>query len=238
MRMAVAAAVIGIAVLGWWLYPTGKVIPATETVEVKPQVKHALPKTIDTVIVPAPQNVQQNTAAINGNKAQDKSVKQPAIVPAQQNPQQNTAAIKKAQDKTIQPLKVNDQVQQAPVAQPGNDKIAYTPQPQLQTRVDTSVTHLPVALNQDKNTIAANDNIQPAINNPATGNQEIKQDPQNIRAVYASNTVNVPYKVIDTDDEDRSMYIGSLELNKDKVKGFFKRAGRIFGGGKGKKEMN
>jgi len=45
----------------------------------------------------------------------------------------------------------------------------------------------------------------------------------------APATQAIAYKEIDTNDDDRSMYVGSLELNKDKVKGFLKRAGRLFG---------
>lgn len=35
------------------------------------------------------------------------------------------------------------------------------------------------------------------------------------------------YKELDT-DEDKSLYIGALELNKDKVRGFFRKAGNVF----------
>lgn len=249
VRMAVAAAVIGIAVLGWWLYPTGKGIttPDNSKFAVNPaQVKPTTaPKTVNPQpVLPAPQNAQQNTAQVNNKKVQDKSIKQPVVIPAPQNGQQNTAAVnnKKAQDKAIHPLKANDQVQQAPVIQPNNDNLAYNPQKQVQV-VDTpvSITPSPVAVNQDKNTIAANIGTQPTVTTtpaPVKDEGEIKQDGSgNMRNLVAANNVTVPYKVIDTNDDDRSMYVGSLELNKDKVKGFFKKAGRLFGS-KTKKDVN
>jgi hypothetical protein len=242
VRMAVAAAVIGIAVLGWWLYPTGKVTPDSNQVVVNPPaVKQVTPpKTIDTTVIPAPQNAQQNVAAADDKKAQDKTKQQPTVVPVTQNSPANTAVIntKKLQDKTIQPLqKVNNQVQQAPVVQPGNDNIAYNPAPKV---IDTtvSINQLPVAVANTNPALVANveDNPKAADITPVIiTSDQLKQNPDHREDVVA---VNVPYKVIDTDDEDRSMYIGSLELNKDKVKGFLKRAGRLFGGGKGKKELN
>lgn len=36
------------------------------------------------------------------------------------------------------------------------------------------------------------------------------------------------YKELDTDDEKKSLYLGSLEINKDKLRGFFRKAGSIF----------
>jgi hypothetical protein len=39
----------------------------------------------------------------------------------------------------------------------------------------------------------------------------------------------VAYKEINTNDEDRSLRVGMLDLNKDKVKTLFKKAGRFFG---------
>jgi len=42
------------------------------------------------------------------------------------------------------------------------------------------------------------------------------------------NVYPVAYKEINTNDEDRSVYVGMLDLNKDKVKGLLKKAGRLF----------
>ncbi len=36
------------------------------------------------------------------------------------------------------------------------------------------------------------------------------------------------YKELDTDESSNSLYVGSLEINKDKLRGFFRKAGTIF----------
>jgi hypothetical protein len=38
------------------------------------------------------------------------------------------------------------------------------------------------------------------------------------------------YKELDTEDEKKSLYLGSLEINKDKLRGFFRKAGSLFRG--------
>jgi hypothetical protein len=55
--------------------------------------------------------------------------------------------------------------------------------------------------------------ITPAIdNNTASGS-------------VAQQTV---YKELDTDDDSKSLYLGSVELNKDKLRGLFRKASSIF----------
>lgn len=50
---------------------------------------------------------------------------------------------------------------------------------------------------------------------------------ENTTAALAKPAV---YKELDTDDEDKSLYLGSLEINKDKLRGFFRKAGSLFRG--------
>lgn len=38
------------------------------------------------------------------------------------------------------------------------------------------------------------------------------------------------YKELDTNDDDKSLYLGSIEINKDKLRGFFRKAGSLFRG--------
>lgn len=54
-------------------------------------------------------------------------------------------------------------------------------------------------------------------------------------AVVAANEPEQPsifkqavYRELDTDESSRSLYIGSLEINKDKLRGFLRKAGTIF----------
>ena len=39
---------------------------------------------------------------------------------------------------------------------------------------------------------------------------------------------SVVYKELDTEDENKSIFVGALEINKDKLRGFFRKAGSIF----------
>ncbi|HWB28547.1 MAG TPA: hypothetical protein VG738_23905 [Chitinophagaceae bacterium] len=220
MRMAAAAAVIGIAVLGWWLYPAGDVKhPANNTVAIgttpaKKTTPPATPPVTKVVTPPAQQVTQQaqNSTAVNSKKQQKAITVQPQqqkTIIAPQQPADNTGSI----------------------ARLNNQKNVEATAP-----LDTS--HLVITTNT-----GSNDNIAQATQ-PAkkiapldAGDQlikldeggETKQDEVKTQVAYAT-PYTVPFKVINTDDEDRSMYIGSLELNKDKVKGFLKRAGRLFGG--------
>jgi len=222
VRMAVAAAVIGIAVLGWWLYPTGKTVNSVggqfvQNTKTKTPVTTLVTKDSVTTIIPAPQIKQDNTVAANPARVQ-KQVK------AIQQPLQQ----------------VTNQVQQALVQQPvNNDNIAYQPNQQPVEVINTpvNVNTNPVIAGNIEPTDLQGDNLV-TISNPVIKHDagEVKQGQHDEIAVLNAQP-NVPYKVIDTNDEDRSMYIGSLELNKDKVRGFLKKAGRIFGG-KGKKDVN
>jgi hypothetical protein len=38
------------------------------------------------------------------------------------------------------------------------------------------------------------------------------------------------YKELDTDDERKSLYVGSVEINKDKIRGFLRKASSLFKG--------
>ena len=214
MRMAVAAAVIGIAVLGWWLYPTGSVKPVLDSVgkvtnqPTSPKANLTSPQTIKPAIVtPARNNTQQSTAKLNVKKTQQ-------------------------EQKTITPtVKINNNVQQVPVVvDPKTQDIAFVP---LQKHVD-SITNIAsnVATVKPDNSVAAIKTDPTTTTGSSKGADagEIKQEGNSRDVIAAVDVIKpIPYRVIDTDDEDRSMYVGSLELNRDKIRGFFKKAGRLFG---------
>ena len=71
---------------------------------------------------------------------------------------------------------------------------------------------MPETINQKQNDVAA-------LQTPVT----VTNDANNYK-VYP-----VAYKEINTNDEDHSLHVGMLDLNKDKVKTLFKKAGRMFG---------
>lgn len=59
---------------------------------------------------------------------------------------------------------------------------------------------------------------------------DIAQQKNNADENTADNFLAQPavYKELDTDDEKKSLYLGSIEINKDKLRGFFRKAGSIF----------
>jgi hypothetical protein len=46
--------------------------------------------------------------------------------------------------------------------------------------------------------------------------------------VINDNIQPAVYKELDTEDEKKSLLLGSLEINKDKLRGFFRKAGSLF----------
>ncbi len=107
------------------------------------------------------------------------------------------------------------------------DEVAYQP-PVIKRSINNNAAQQSKEPPVDKNDVATGllQTINPQQNNAAALQAPAKEDNelQNGYKVY-----NVAYKEINTNDEDRSLRIGMLDLNKDKVKGFFKKAGRLFG---------
>ena len=68
---------------------------------------------------------------------------------------------------------------------------------------------------------------------PSLHNTVLKADPllvvtEKEEAPKKSMVQPAVYKVLNTDDERKSLYLGSLEINKDKLRGLFRKAGNIF----------
>jgi len=195
-RIAVAAAFIGLAVLGWKLFPSnGEAINAPVTAQQLPAVlpnsnaagseTNTSPnETTTQPVIAKPSVVETNTAVaqLNNNSASTNTTSETALI-AENN---------------------------VTVSQP--DRITMEPATTIQTqnlnegtrnRMEQKLVDKPIvtaALTDDHH----NDNItQPAI-------------------YRELNT--------DTDDEKKSLYVGSIEINKDKLRGFFRKAGSLFRG--------
>jgi len=213
MRVAVAAAIIGVAVLGWWLYPQQQgTIPAGPAVAVKttPAKKQATPgadKTLTPVITPQVQQAaeaQQNTAVVNKTPKRQIKIVTPVV----------------NQQKAIDiPAQVNNSTV-------NNDLLAENKQdrPKENAVVTNPVSTNPIADNSITQ-VTAKPDVKPIV----IDIDQIRRDELNNKGAVAQadNVYPVAYKVIDTDEDNKSMYVGALELNKDKVKGFLKR---VFGG--------
>lgn len=55
--------------------------------------------------------------------------------------------------------------------------------------------------------------------------------PKVINALSTTNTAaqQVVYKELDTNNDDKSLLVGSIEINKDKLRGFLRKASKLFG---------
>lgn len=88
----------------------------------------------------------------------------------------------------------------------------------------------------EQETIAMNTTI-PTNNNPTidtrsnTHANEISAVSNRIQATDEPSYIKpAVYKELDTDDERKSLYVGSLEINKDKLRGFLRKASSLFKG--------
>ena len=83
---------------------------------------------------------------------------------------------------------------------------------------ETSLAHtqtLPV-----ENTSLSGVDMVKANNNPE----------ESSKRYFTDNAQQAVYKELDTDDDKKSLLLGSLEINKNKLRGFFRKAGSIFRG--------
>ena len=92
---------------------------------------------------------------------------------------------------------------------------------------NSNVTEIAI-VEQPTNNITANNTVPTILDNA----DHAKQLGHATATPDGSNDANLMhqtvYKELDTDDENKSLYLGNLELNRDKLRGFFRKAGNIF----------
>ncbi len=204
MRMAVAAALIGIAVLVWWMLPAGTDNNNLAIVQ-QPGKTTIAPVTNDTEIKqqPAVKPEQQNNndvAALTarGDK-KNSSIATPVKIKTTQNSNKATAATNNniAANSTGHNKQNSTLAQEVIVPQQKEDVIAYN----APVNNNNNGMHTQTAIeNTKQQDIAANSIIQPVV-----------------------------YKELNTDDDkDQSLYVGNLNLNKNKLRGVIKKVGGLF----------
>lgn len=122
------------------------------------------------------------------------------------------------------------------------DLVTHSSEDDIIQNKQDEVAYQPPVIKRSTNNNAARQSKEPPVdkNDVATGSQTVSRQPDNTASLQAPaeddgklqngyKVYQVAYKEINTNDEDRSLRIGMLDLNKDKVKGFFKKAGRLFG---------
>ena len=226
-RLAAAAAIIGLVLAGWWFYPKNQrdnvaqpvAVATLKTKGVSPLIA---PK-LQTVTPQKQERLESDvTASVAEVKTNGKIVTPKSIQKdSRPNVQQSVPPVK-ADDNVVAVNPKIDRPADVPVAitttgTTGSDVTSMT------AGVNTGIGNIKPELVLPQTTSG---NVGQTV---ATGTKT--QDNPFIAKpnTQAPATQAIAYKEIDTNDDDRSMYVGSLELNKDKVKGFLKRAGRLFG---------
>ena len=196
-RMAVAAAIIGIALVAWWLTSdSNKQLPT-----------QSLAITTTTSIKDKP-----------SEEAHQVEVVHHTLIGS------NTDAIAVGKNKN----NASDGVfNQAVNTEPNQQNIATTSQEQLTTHSEKKPDE--ISLNNEKN-IAITAAISPKVLMPLEEIPEENTKFTNAEFTGTNATVKTAvYRELDTEEDTKGVYLGSFEINKNKLKGLFKKASRILG---------
>lgn len=203
-QIAVAAALIGLVVLVWTLVPNSlsnnPVLAKQDNQPVSPK-NQAGNKQPGKQTNPVPETVQANSIAVNAQSTQGTQAVQP-------NSTNNVLPVQAAV--IVNPVQTENTVLIPAPALRREEAVALN---KTESVNDTRyIQGTPAA-----NTALANTNIASVKNTTDT---------------YDPETLSKPtvYKELDTDDEKKSLYVGSLEINKDKLRGLFRKASSLFRG--------
>lgn len=203
MKISIAAAVIGIVAFSWFaLYDNNNTMTAPVAINnpmVNPKKENKIQK--------------NNEIAVTQNMA---------------DPLQSKSAILKAKNKSaiitirkIEPkLPINKQDNLENLVQQKTDKTPMpsapnNPMPMASIKNETSIVTVPTTIEVISEHNKLNSTI--VASNPLVTEQPFIAS----QAAYK--------EVLNTDEEDKSVYIGNLQINKNKIKSLFKKALGIFG---------
>jgi hypothetical protein len=197
-RIAVAAAILGFAVLTWTLLPDTKNTQQNITAQgnsTKPVTGKQTDATNNNNAQVTVEQPEQNIASVNNTVAPNNTIKTEVSAIVNNNPAESNTVIAK-----IDPP-VTAQVETT------RGDIISTP---AAGSFDTKARSLTTSISGD------NASVENAV--------AVKNNPNNDAApVHAA-----VYKELDTDNEEKSLLLGSFEINKDKLRGFFRKAGSLF----------
>ena len=216
-RLAAAAIFIGISAIGIWLMQK----PASVNVVAKNQAQQHQLKTND--------HSQTNAVAVKPVDTINHQLKQTEQTIAQQSVQsiQNKNADEKPVVKKKRLIIKDKQPEVAEQKASTQEKnkpadINVTEQKSIEQNSIVKQNDLPVI---DNNNNVVVEQLPSKTKNITTAKQQPQEkiEPDNNYKVY-----NVAYKEINTNDDDNSLHVGGLDLNKTKVKNLFKKAKRLF----------
>lgn len=190
-------------------------------------------------VVPSGKNTDATIASVDGTKKQTAPVSQPSITAT--TPAETPVTVAPKNDIATTTLASNSTSKGAKKL-PATQAIVTTQQP-----VVTSNTPKPFKEGAQEFLASPSKNIENnmagAVTNPATNrnnNSTAKNDPIDASSpslpvvTNALNTTNIAaqqvvYKELDTNSDDKSLLVGSIEINKDKLRGFLRKASKLFG---------
>lgn len=202
-RIAIAAALMGLAVLVWMVAPQ-KNLSTQNLAQQKPSVKTAganntgLQKNTKPAVngtIHTSEQLAANHAPASNGVISVKTNKQQTVT---QNSTFETNTVLAANTATAQPLQTTRE----------NTISGSVTVPEQVGHIQT----LPI-----ENTSISGIEIGKTANNPDEN-----------KSYFTDNTQQAVYKELDTEDDKKSLFLGSLEINKDKLRGFFRKAGSIF----------
>lgn len=220
-QLAAAAVMAGVIAVGGWFFssrtqPGDNGTPA-QAVAVTDNENNQRPAATSATREPAPlaktqqattpasavETQQQPATAMPDNTTSDIAKATPQTLPATQ---QEHAAVTDHRDVAVAlPSQKQDNAIIAPVRETATAALTGT------TNTQSTIAHLP----------------------EQTGLVKVAQPALAAIEKYAKPTSatqqEIAYKELDTSEDDQSLYVGSLELNRNKVRGLFKKAGRLLG---------
>jgi len=154
-----------------------------------------------------------------------------------------------------QPEKKSDKSETREDQTPANSSVQINPKTSLQTQdpINNTIKEQPLVSNNSLITIIDNEPVKkeeqtiarveqnpiqaekivPVTNvvagrNDIENNQGANIEPAESKNDTAPEEVKPVYTALEDSDEDKSLFIGALEINKDKLRGLFRKAGTIF----------
>lgn len=218
-RIALVAAVVGFGFFFWWLMPGRKpatILPAPGAISSGIAGNHPLPPdSPGRLVLPEVVHKTAGIAAINpaGKRA---AIPESSVIAGKNEPDRHTTGFAgTAANKTRKQVQSN--------VFPGRE---------ISARADLPLVLQPAGAPRNE----LMKKIQPATPPLLTAEDSATQQGSSSEPVYAALDDNgfakpVTYKELNTSEDNQStLYLGSIKLNKNKVRGFLKMAAHLFGG--------
>lgn len=197
--IAVAAAIMGLLITGWWLLQ-----PST-------------PENSPVAVTKGSEPLQDSSPEAAANKNESR---QPLLA--------NSSAVKEEAAKTVTATSGDSPVKTATAATTAGPVKGITSLPAVIATVKSVVveSNIQTASLPEKPVVTEETVARPtaliAAATPSTTTATEKS--------AVATTKDIVYKELDTSDEAEPVYVGTIALNKNKLTGFIKKAGRLLGG--------